>query len=182
MTAGAERGRSRSAEGRQVKYRFFSIPIQEPQPAEAELNAFCAGRRIAAIEKHFVADGASSLWAFCVGYLDSSPSVIRSREKVDYREVLSETDFSVYAKLRNLRKSFAEEEGIPAYAVFTNEQLAAMVRSGITSLKAMAKIDGVGKSRLDKYGKAFLEILKRELPLSDSDKAKEAGRHEANPH
>ncbi|MBI4754199.1 MAG: HRDC domain-containing protein [Betaproteobacteria bacterium] len=48
------------------------------------------------------------------------------RERIDYREVLNEQDFAVFADLRRLRKGLAEQDGVPAYALFTNEQLVAL--------------------------------------------------------
>ena len=47
--------------------------------------------------------------------------------KIDYKEVLNEVDFAVFARLRDLRKVISDKEAIPAYSIFTNEQLAAMV-------------------------------------------------------
>ena len=44
----------------------------------------------------------------------------------------------MFAKLRALRKTLADREGVPAYALFTNEQLADMVRRRITTGEAMA--------------------------------------------
>jgi len=81
---------------------------------------------------------------------------------VDYKEVLNEVDFAVFARLRELRKTLAEKEAVPPYAVFTNEQLAAMVTQKSDSLTALGQIEGVGASRLEKYGPAFLEFLKKE--------------------
>jgi hypothetical protein len=48
--------------------------------------------------------------------------------RVDYREVLSPPEFAVYDRLRTLRKELAQAEGLPPYAVFSNEQLAAFVQ------------------------------------------------------
>jgi hypothetical protein len=48
--------------------------------------------------------------------------------------------------------------------VFTNEQLAAMVRQRTNSLKTLEEIPGVGAARVGKYGAAFLEVLKSNLP------------------
>ena len=50
------------------------------------------------------------------------------RGKVDFKEVLSDPEFAVFARLRALRKERADAEGVPAYALFTNEQLAEMVQ------------------------------------------------------
>ena len=43
-----------------------------------------------------------------------------------------------------MRKELAEKEGVPAYALFTNEQLAEMVQRRVGSLTAMKEIEGVG--------------------------------------
>ena len=80
--------------------------------------------------------------------------------KIDYKEVLNEVDFAVFARLRDLRKAISDKEAIPAYSIFTNEQLAAMVTGKVDSLTAMNAIPGVGAARLDKYGAAFLAALK----------------------
>lgn len=73
--------------------------------------------------------------------------------------MLSEPDFVVFAKLRALRKALAEKEGVPAYALFTNEQLAEMVQRRARTLTELREIDGVGEARVEKYGKDFLGIL-----------------------
>lgn len=148
-----------------MRYRFFSIPVQDPGPAEADLNRFLAAHRVVAIEREFAADGRHSLWCLSVAYLDEEGgAAAQARGKIDYREVLSEADFVVYARLRNLRKQLAEQEGIPAYAVFSNEQLAEMVRQRSTSPEDLARIAGVGKARIDKYGPAFLALLRESAP------------------
>jgi hypothetical protein len=53
---------------------------------------------------------------------------------VDYKEVMNEADFAVFSRLRDLRKVIAEKEAVPAYAIFTNEQLAAMVTGKVDRL------------------------------------------------
>jgi superfamily II DNA helicase RecQ len=161
-----------------VKLRFFAVPMLDGDEESQELNRFLSTNRILVVDRHFVSDGPRSGWAICVGYLDRGgrPAGEQGQGKrVDYREILTETDFAVYAKLRSLRKSMAEKEGLPAYTFFTNEQLAAMVQQRATSLKALEEIPGVGAARVKKYGTAFLEILKASLsaPLaSDPIKGK----------
>jgi hypothetical protein len=68
------------------------------------------------------------LWALAVEYLEgpalSGPGKTRGgKPRVDYKEVLSPADFALFAKLRDWRKTTAEKEGIPVYAVLTNECL-----------------------------------------------------------
>lgn len=81
------------------------------------------------------------------------------KKSIDYREVLSAEDFAVYAKLRDLRKQLAERDGVPPYAVFTNEQLAAIVQGRVDNLTALKAIDGIGDARVEKYGLSVLTLL-----------------------
>src|SRR5208337_3594726 len=144
--------------------RFFAVPMLDGEEESQELNRFLATNRVLMVERHFVSDGSSSAWAICVSYLDrSGRPAPELGKRVDYREVLSESDFAIYAKLRSLRKSMAEKDGLPAYTLFTNEQLAAMVQQRVTSLRALEEIPGVGAARVKKYGTAFLEVLKAYL-------------------
>ena len=49
---------------------------------------------------------------------------------------------------------------MPAYALFTNEQLAEMVQRRVRTLAALREIAGVGEARIEKYGEDFLDILR----------------------
>ena len=144
--------------------QFFTIPIHGGAEAAAALNQFLSSHRIIAIDRHFVPDGPNSAWCLCVssvGADDARAAVPGKRpSKLDYRELLNQQDFAVFARLRSLRKQLAEAEGVPAYALFTNEQLAAMVQRPITSLADLQTIDGVGEARAAKYGTPFLALLR----------------------
>ena len=113
-----------------MQIRFFTIPVHDNAEAAEELNRFLASHRVTAIDRSLVQEGANSAWALCVSFDPSGEGrpPAGKRGKVDYKEVLSEEDFTVFARLRSLRKELADREGAPAYALFTNEQLAAMVQ------------------------------------------------------
>ena len=167
-----------------MKYKFFDIPACNPEASEAALNAFCSQHRISFIEKHLIADGANSYWSFCIAWLDgeAAPTLAadhRSKPKVDYKQILSETDFSLYLELRNYRKELADQQNVPPYALFTNEQLAAMVEQRIITKTDLMQIPGVGKSRIDKYGDSFLQKLRTLFNQDDSGTADEANTHHA---
>lgn len=147
-----------------MQLKVFSVSAQGGEEAVEEMNRFLRSHRVLSIEKRMVEQG--GYWSFCVEYLErggegGGPGVAdRAKRGVDYKEILSAEDFAVFAKLRDLRKEMAEKEGVPAYAVFTNEQLAAMVTGKVDTQAAMGKIDGIGSARLEKYASAFLEVLK----------------------
>jgi superfamily II DNA helicase RecQ len=152
-----------------VKHRFFKIPVHGGD-AEIEANQFACSHRIVAVERQFVPLGLDSFWALCFRYQDGdeNPALLR-KGKIDYRDVLSEAEFVVFAKLRTLRKEISEREGLPPYALFTNEQLAAMVRQQIRTKADMGKIEGVGPARLEKYAEAFLAILKEQPAPAEAE-------------
>lgn len=152
-----------------MKLAFFAVPSLAPGEAAADLNRFLGGHRVVAVDRHLVSFGSEAYWAVCVTYLDGKGEAPPGKGgKVDYREVLSEADFQLFARLRGLRKEIAEREGVPAYALFTNEQLAAMVTRGVRTSSELAAIQGVGVVRVEKYAEGFLALLREaELPPPD---------------
>ena len=62
-------------------------------------------------------------------------------------------------KLRDLRKQLAQAEAVPVYTIFTNDQLAEMVRRRLNTVADLQTIVGVGEARVSKYGPAFLTAL-----------------------
>ncbi|MEI8043058.1 MAG: HRDC domain-containing protein [Verrucomicrobiota bacterium] len=148
-----------------MQLKLFIVPVKNVTAAEAEMNAFLRGHRVLAVKKEFVPDGENSFWTFCVEHLEgtTSPAGLPGRgPKVDYREVLSESDFSLFSKLRDWRKAVADKDAIPVYAVLSNEQLAAIVQKKVTTKAGLKEIEGVGEARLEKYGDALVQVVARE--------------------
>lgn len=156
-----------------MRMHFVTIPAFGSEAGEAELNQFITGHRVLSVDRQFIADGPRSAWAVCVLYTEGQeqrPASTTGRKRsVDYRELLSPEDFAVFARLRSLREQLAEKDGVPAYALFTNEQLATMVRQRVRTIVALGAIAGVGKGRIDKYGAAFLAELARVEATEDDD-------------
>jgi superfamily II DNA helicase RecQ len=145
-----------------MRYRFFTIPIHDGDEAAAELNRCLAEARVLAIDRQFVTDGANSAWAICVTLHEGGerPAAAGRRVgKIDYKELLSPDDFALFARLRELRKQLAEREGVPPYAVFTNEQLASIVQGRVMSATGLKAIDGIGEARVEKYAAPVLAIM-----------------------
>jgi len=100
-----------------VKYKFFKIPVSEPDPDETRLNTFLSGHQVIQVDKVFVDRGDFSFWAFSISYRENRQMLPPAgKKRVDYKEVLNERDFSVFVKLRDLRKELADQEVIFAYA------------------------------------------------------------------
>jgi len=149
-----------------MRYQFFTVRCADPGPDSERLNAFLAGHSILSVDRELIADGANSYWAFCIALAESGTAVdaagikAQKRGSIDYREVLSPAVFAVYARLRTLRNRLAEEQSTPPFAIFTNEQLAAMAQLPSPSREALASIEGIGDKRLAQYADAFLAELR----------------------
>ena len=87
--------------------------------------------------------------------------------------MLPAAEFLVFAKLRDLRKQIADRDGVPPYAVFTNEQLADMVRNKARSAADLGRIEGIGPARIEKYAARVLEILCAAPPATPPQPATE---------
>ena len=129
---------------------------------EDELNAFLRGHRILNVQRELVNNGQMSCWCCCVEYIEGAkpPELPRSggKEKIDYRNVLSEADFEKFRILRECRKIVAEEEAVPPFAVFIDEHLAAFAQKAELNEGALKSVSGVGEKKIEKYGKRFLEL------------------------
>jgi len=110
---------------------------------------------------------ALSFWAVSVQWQDGGRSSAKGNKSpsIDYREVLSEEEFQVFAKLRVTRKEIAEESGIAVYRVFSNAQLAAMVEQRVTTVSGFTAIAGVGDAKVREYGERMLSVLALEIPV-----------------
>jgi len=133
----------------------FFIPLSDGDSFQEELNAFLRGHRALQIEKAFAGNG----WAFCVEWLDGSPTSGNARVKrIDYREILEPDVFARFAKLRERRKVIALEDGVPPYMVMTDAQMAEAAKPEELTAEDLKKINGFGVARFEKYGDRLLDI------------------------
>ena len=143
-----------------MRYRLFQYPLPAP-PGLDDLNAFLGTQRVATVTHHLVSLPGGALLVFVVQTVESGSATSSNAlpPKVDYREQLSAEEFPVFSQLREERKKWAEVEGVPVYAVFTNAQLAAMVMERVRTIASLEAIEGIGTARVKKYGERLLEIV-----------------------
>ena len=75
---------------------------------------------------------------------------------------LSAADAALFERLRVLRRSLADAEGVPAYIVFSDAVLARMATVRPSDDAGMLAVPGVGPAKLARYGAAFLQALGEE--------------------
>ena len=69
-------------------------------------------------------------------------------------------DPELFERLRVLRKRLADAESVPAYIVFSDAVLRQMARCVPKTREEMSLLSGVGPVKLDRYGEAFLALLR----------------------
>lgn len=146
-----------------MQVRIFTIPLFGGEETIEEMNKFLRGNKVVDITKSLVQQGDVAYWSFCVTYLSGVPPKVQQpqgerKEKVDYRNVLDSPTFARFAVLRAIRKRLAEEDAVPAFAVFTDAELAEMAKMEEMNAKSLLKIDGIGDKRVEKYGEPLCRL------------------------
>ena len=95
--------------------------------------------------------------------LKGQEAVYRKEPKKVQQLSDEETD-TLFEVLREIRTDLASEAGVPPYVVFSDSTLKEMSRIRPSSRLEMLQIKGVGQSKLDKYGEAFLSRIKNMDP------------------
>lgn len=78
-------------------------------------------------------------------------------------------DKDLFARLRFLRKQIADKENIPPYIVFNDATLQEMAQYQPSSKREMLQINGVGATKLERFGQAFLNIIQEHKSLAKND-------------
>jgi DNA helicase-2/ATP-dependent DNA helicase PcrA len=66
----------------------------------------------------------------------------------------------IVAALRTWRSEESRRIGKPAYVVFDNKTLAAIVAAAPSTLAELAQVTGVGPAKLERYGEAVLDVVR----------------------
>ena len=140
-----------------MQIKIFTIPIIGGETILDEMNAFLRSKRVLTTENQLVNNDNGSFWCFCIKYLEEEVKTNKfRRNKVDYKEVLDEISFQRFSRMREIRKELSREEGIPAYAIFTDEELAGLAKFEKLTEKSMQTVKGVGDKKVEKYSKYFI--------------------------
>ncbi len=151
-----------------MKIKLFTIPIYDYEEGERELNKFLESNQIEKIDKHFYSYSAGAVWCLMIEYeekrlnSDSLPVSNTSKKsgKVDYKTTLSEKHFEIFSKLREARKKIANEEAIPAYAVFTDAELARIAELDSLTEEQIRTVKGVGEKKAEKFARRIIVEIK----------------------
>lgn len=77
-------------------------------------------------------------------------------------------DHKLFAKLRKLRKSLADENNVPPYVVFNDTTLLEMAEHLPISPSDLLDITGVGQRKLEKFGRPFMTMIRDHIDNGDA--------------
>ena len=83
-----------------------------------------------------------------------------SPSSANAKAALQGEDMALFEALRAARTAIAKELAVPPYVVFPDTTLVAFATERPTSRDGLLGISGVGQSKLERYGDAFLEVIR----------------------
>ncbi|QCK16453.1 DNA helicase RecQ [Mangrovivirga cuniculi] len=110
-----------------------------------------------------------------------SPHDIKITKPHDYSELTRETeeemdepsaptrgyDENLFSLLKDLRKKLASQKDLPPYVIFQDNSLEEMATTYPTDRDQLTKINGVGTGKVSKFGKPFIEAIKKYVEDND---------------
>ncbi len=88
------------------------------------------------------------------------PTTNTAFSKTDDRQIVS-FDQGLFGELRALRKSLADERGVPPFIIFGDRTLQEMATYIPQSRESMARISGVGDKKLQEFGTLFANVIRQ---------------------
>ena len=103
-------------------------------------------------------------------------TIIKEVRKIKVKSLVAEEDETLFSALKSKRRFLAEALNAPAYVVFADAVLMEMARSRPSSLDEFSKLSGVGAVKLERYGKAFLEVINNDFQELHPSRRRLAGK------
>ena len=97
------------------------------------------------------------------------PKPRRTGRSVSQAELEEGVDADLLEKLKQKRKSVANEQDVPAYVVFSDRTLKAMAKHRPSELRTMRMLHGIGDAKLQSYAPVFLEVIDSYCDDGDRD-------------
>ncbi len=82
---------------------------------------------------------------------------------------LDEKGRALFEELRRLRRELANEQNVPPFVVFSDATLYDMCRKLPVAENSLLAVSGVGKIKLEKYGRQFLDLIRQHSQRLEGD-------------
>ncbi|KIC28966.1 DNA helicase RecQ [Leisingera sp. ANG-M6] len=123
-------------------------------------------------------------------FTEAALPILRGEQSIDLRRdtiksadrrpavkaLVSEEDAPLLSALKAKRRALAEAQKVPAYVIFPDRTLIEMAELRPETLDQMARINGVGAKKLERYGEDFLGVITGAVEQLHPARRKLAGR------
>ncbi|MDR0544204.1 MAG: DNA helicase RecQ [Odoribacteraceae bacterium] len=96
-----------------------------------------------------------------------------NEEKLQEKGGVSALDSTLFAILKDLRKKIAKKHELPPYVIFQDPSIEDMCIHYPVTLEELANIQGVGIGKANKYGKEFVEVIKKHVDDNEIERAQD---------
>lgn len=80
------------------------------------------------------------------------------------------TDETLFAILKDLRKSIAKQKGFPPFVLFQDPSLEDMATRYPITIEELTAISGVGQGKAEKFGQEFIEVIAKYVEENEIDR------------
>ncbi len=108
-------------------------------------------------------------------------TIAKTARRPAVKMLVSEEDAPLLSALKAKRRALAESAGLPAYMVFPDKTLIEMTEARPSDMDAMARINGVGATKLERYGAEFLSIITGATPAHEHPMRRKLAGRDAGP-
>ena len=146
-----------------MQIKLFTIPAFDSNAANEEINKFLRSHRVLEVKQEFVSAENGAYWCFSIKYIQGENQYYskNKKEKIDYHKLLGPKLSVVFDKLREYRKQIAKNDAVPAFAVFSDAELAEITKLKEINEQNIKTIKGIGEKKTEKYGKLIAEMYNK---------------------
>ena len=76
----------------------------------------------------------------------------------------------LFSMLKDLRKKYSKQAGLPAFVIFQDPSLEAMATTYPVSIEELANIPGVGMGKAKKYGEEFVSLIRKHVEENEIER------------
>ena len=138
--------------------------------AEA-LGRWQADKDVIEVREHFFVHEGAPRWALMLSYRDGDGEQRGRREARDWRQEVAEVDRPLYDALRKWRTERAESDGVPAYVLLKNRELAEICRRRPATVAELREVRGIGEAKSAKLGEEVLAVVSGTPPAAKKEDA-----------
>jgi len=145
---------------------FFSTLTLKYNPDTGDIDDqtfqnFAKDKQLLSVKEHFFLYGELPHITLCISWRQPEAGSKRQpRPSEEWRDLLKTPEQEeLFDRLRQWRTKKTASQGVPAYTIMTNRQLAETAVQRPGSKAALGKLKGFGPARAEKYGKELLAVM-----------------------